>query len=102
MIQRGQSTPAECYPKVSYMRPEGTMEYYTDQTRPAFLYVCYSFLLIFSKFCDLSLLHWPLGGGGGSTVRKNYGTALCSLYHAVGPGITRGSSCAQNYLWTSD
>jgi hypothetical protein len=29
-----QSTPAERYPKVSYMRPEGTMEYYTDQTRP--------------------------------------------------------------------
>jgi hypothetical protein len=28
-----QSTPAERYPKVSYMRPEGTMEYYTDQTR---------------------------------------------------------------------
>jgi hypothetical protein len=29
-----QSTPAERYPKVSYMRPEGTMEYYTDQTSP--------------------------------------------------------------------
>jgi hypothetical protein len=27
-----QSTPAERYPKVSYMRPGGTMEYYTDQT----------------------------------------------------------------------
>ena len=26
----------------------------------AFLYVCYSFLLISNKFCDLSLLHWPL------------------------------------------
>ncbi len=36
-IKRGnmiQSTPGERYPKVSYMRPEGTMEYYTDQTRP--------------------------------------------------------------------
>jgi hypothetical protein len=36
-IKRGnmiRSTPAERYPKVSYMRPEGTMEYYTDQTRP--------------------------------------------------------------------
>jgi hypothetical protein len=29
-----QSTPAEHYPKVSYMRPEGTMKHYTDQTRP--------------------------------------------------------------------
>ncbi len=32
-----QSTPAERYPKVSYMRPEGTMEYYTDQTRPDYI-----------------------------------------------------------------
>jgi hypothetical protein len=62
------------------MPPEGTMEYYTDQTRPAFLYVCYSFLLIFSKFCDLSLLHWPLGGGGGSAVRKIY-CAVLTLPH---------------------
>ncbi len=31
----------------------------------AFLYLCYSFLLIFNKFCDLSLLHWVRGGGGG-------------------------------------
>ncbi len=29
-----QSTPTESYPEVSYMRPEGTMKYYTDQTRP--------------------------------------------------------------------
>ncbi len=29
-----QSTPAVRYPNVSYKRPEGTMEYYTDQTRP--------------------------------------------------------------------
>ncbi len=29
-----QSTHAERYPKVSYMHPEGTMEYYSDQTRP--------------------------------------------------------------------
>jgi hypothetical protein len=34
-----QSTPAERYPKVSYMRPEGTMEYYTDQTRPEWLFL---------------------------------------------------------------
>jgi hypothetical protein len=27
------STRAEHYPKVSYMRPEGVMEYYKDQTR---------------------------------------------------------------------
>ncbi len=26
----------------------------------AFLYVYYSFLLISNKFCDSSLLHWPL------------------------------------------
>jgi hypothetical protein len=29
-------TPAERYPKVSCMRPEGAMEYYTDQTKPEF------------------------------------------------------------------
>ncbi len=26
----------------------------------AFLYVRYSFLWIYNRFCDLSLLHWPL------------------------------------------
>ncbi len=33
-----------------------------------YLYVCYSFLLISNKFCDLSLLHWAL--------EANYDTAL--------------------------
>jgi hypothetical protein len=28
------NTHAERYPKVFYMRPEGLMEYYTDQSRP--------------------------------------------------------------------
>ncbi len=37
----------------------------------------YSFLLISNKFCDLSLLHWPLlrpewrCGGGGECGKKN-------------------------------
>ncbi len=33
-VNKIQSAPAERYPKVSYKRPEGTMEYYTDKTRP--------------------------------------------------------------------
>jgi hypothetical protein len=47
-----------------------------------FLYICYSFLLISNKFCDLSLLHWPRGEGmeGGSVVRKIYGTVLTLLH----------------------
>jgi hypothetical protein len=33
MKQDSEYTCTESYPKVSYMRPECTMEYYTDQTR---------------------------------------------------------------------
>jgi hypothetical protein len=55
----------------------------------AFLYACYSFLLISNKFCDLSLLHWPLfravqrcgGGGGGSAIRKIYCTGRVPRAH---------------------
>ncbi len=41
-----QSTPAERYPKVSYMRPEGTMEYYTDQTRERAKRCCFFFAVV--------------------------------------------------------
>jgi hypothetical protein len=38
---------------------QGTMFLNSSMYR-GFLYVRYSFLLISNKFCDLSLLHWPL------------------------------------------
>jgi hypothetical protein len=41
----------------------------------AFLCGCYNVLSISNKFCDLSFLHWVVGGGG-STVRKLYCTVL--------------------------
>jgi hypothetical protein len=43
----------------------------------AFLYVRYSFLLIYNKFCDLSLLHWPLFQGV---------IEMCAPHPLVDPG----------------
>jgi hypothetical protein len=47
------------------------LPYHSELYVELFLYVRYSFLLISNKFCDLSLMHWPLlravwrwGGGG--------------------------------------
>jgi hypothetical protein len=34
------------------------------------MYIGYSFLSISNKFCDLNLLHWVIGGGGGSVEEK--------------------------------
>jgi hypothetical protein len=47
---------------------------FTDLCTGTFISVCYSFLLISNKFCNLSLLiGWE---GGGSAVRKTYCTVL--------------------------
>ncbi len=38
----------------------GNRVFWTILCTGAFLYVRYSFLLISNRFCDLSLLHWPM------------------------------------------
>ncbi len=54
----------------------------------AFLYLCYSFLLIWGGSAVRNLLHWAL--------EACYDTALWPIK------VTHVSSCTSNYLWTSD
>ncbi len=46
------------------------------------LYIRYSFLLISDKFCDLSLLHWPLFR---AVKRCGRGAVLSEKFHCTGP-----------------
>ena len=75
----------------------------------AFLNVPYSFLLISNKFCEISLLHWPMfrdvEGGGASAVRKIYCTvynltALCTIlpHSPPQPVMGPGSSWKLMYI----